>query len=336
MDEVLVGTLRRVDAARRDAADPVRAGRRAVRARRRHRPRASKARCCRPRSPPRRSARPSGSLPLALAAALAVGIALSMLHGYACVSHRGDQVVLGMAITMTAAGLTVVLGIAWFAQGGQTPPVPDAVRLDPLVRRRRRLRSRAAADRAGAAARPARPQRAGLRRAGAGRRGRGGCCTAPASACACAPPARTRRWSTPPASRCKALRYQALALNGVLCGAGRRLPGAGAEPELHPEHDRRPRLHGAGRDDLRQVAPGRRAVAPACCSAFSTRWRSACRAPCCRSSARCRCRRSRRCPTCMTVVLLAGFIGHALAPSGAGRAVREGALDAACTVTCMR
>ncbi len=71
----------------------------------------------------------TGSLPLALAAAVAVGVALSMLHGYACVSHRGDQVVLGMAITMTAAGLTVVLGIAWFAQGGQTPPVPDGVRL---------------------------------------------------------------------------------------------------------------------------------------------------------------------------------------------------------------
>ena len=72
----------------------------------------------------------TGSLPLALAAALLVGLSLSMLHGYACVSHRGDQVVLGMAITMTAAGLTVVLGIAWFAQGGQTPPVPASVRLD--------------------------------------------------------------------------------------------------------------------------------------------------------------------------------------------------------------
>lgn len=71
----------------------------------------------------------SGSLALALGAAVVVGLALSMLHGYACVSHRGDQVVLGMAITMTAAGLSVVLGIAWFAQGGQTPPVPEAVRL---------------------------------------------------------------------------------------------------------------------------------------------------------------------------------------------------------------
>jgi simple sugar transport system permease protein len=72
----------------------------------------------------------SGSLVLALLAALAVGLALSMLHGYACVSHRGDQVVLGMAITMTAAGLSVVLGMAWFAQGGQTPPLPENVRLD--------------------------------------------------------------------------------------------------------------------------------------------------------------------------------------------------------------
>ena len=72
-----------------------------------------------------------GSLALALLLAIAVGVALSMLHGYACVSHRGDQVVMGMAITMTAAGLTVVLGIAWFQQGGQTPPLPDAVRLTP-------------------------------------------------------------------------------------------------------------------------------------------------------------------------------------------------------------
>ena len=73
----------------------------------------------------------TGSLPLALAAALLVGVALSMLHGFACVSHTGDQVVLGMALTMIAAGLSIVLGIAWFKQGGQTPPLPDAVRLTP-------------------------------------------------------------------------------------------------------------------------------------------------------------------------------------------------------------
>ena len=59
----------------------------------------------------------TGSLPLALVAGLLVGVALSMVHGYACVSLTGVQ---------------VVLGIAWFKQGGQTPPLPDAVRLTPL------------------------------------------------------------------------------------------------------------------------------------------------------------------------------------------------------------
>ena len=72
----------------------------------------------------------TGSLGLALVAAIVVGVALSMLQGFACVTHRGDQVVTGVAITMTAAGLTVVLGIAWFQLGGQTPALPDAVRPD--------------------------------------------------------------------------------------------------------------------------------------------------------------------------------------------------------------
>ena len=73
-----------------------------------------------------------GSVAVALLLAMVAGIVLSWLHGYACVSHRGDQVVSGMAINLIATGLTVVLGIAWFHQGGQTPPVGDAVRLHPL------------------------------------------------------------------------------------------------------------------------------------------------------------------------------------------------------------
>lgn len=75
----------------------------------------------------------TGSTALALAAALAVGLALSMLHGYACVSHSGDQVVMGMAITMTAGGLSVVLGLALFSLGGQTPALPDSVRIGPML-----------------------------------------------------------------------------------------------------------------------------------------------------------------------------------------------------------
>jgi simple sugar transport system permease protein len=74
-----------------------------------------------------------GSTALALGLAMLVTVALSWLHGWACVSHRGDQVVSGVAVNIIAVGLTAVLGIAWFAQGGQTPPVTAAVRLQALL-----------------------------------------------------------------------------------------------------------------------------------------------------------------------------------------------------------
>ena len=73
------------------------------------------------------------STTLAMLAAIAVAIALSCLHGFACVTYHGNQVISGLAINIIAAGLTVVLGIAWFAQGGQTPPVIDAVRLKAVT-----------------------------------------------------------------------------------------------------------------------------------------------------------------------------------------------------------
>jgi len=75
----------------------------------------------------------TGSTGLGLLAAIAVACMLSLLHGFACVTHRGDQVVSGVALNMIAAGLTVVLGIAWFKQGGQTPPIAPEVRLTALL-----------------------------------------------------------------------------------------------------------------------------------------------------------------------------------------------------------
>lgn len=74
----------------------------------------------------------SGSTFLALAAAMGAAVCLSWMHGLACVSHQGDQVVSGVAINIIAAGMTAVLGIALFSQGGQTPPVSADVRIQPL------------------------------------------------------------------------------------------------------------------------------------------------------------------------------------------------------------
>ncbi|HYG87441.1 MAG TPA: ABC transporter permease [Azospirillum sp.] len=66
---------------------------------------------------------------LGLIAAMAAGIALALVHGFACVTHAGNQVVSGMAINILVAGLAPTLGAAWFRQGGQTPLLPSSARL---------------------------------------------------------------------------------------------------------------------------------------------------------------------------------------------------------------
>ena len=69
---------------------------------------------------------------LALGVAIAVSVVLSLIHGFACITHRGNQVVSGLAINILASGLTVTLGIAFFAQGGQTPYLSGDQRFSPI------------------------------------------------------------------------------------------------------------------------------------------------------------------------------------------------------------
>lgn len=75
----------------------------------------------------------TGSPVIALLAAIAVAIMLSLVHGFACITHRGDQVVSGVAVNITAAGLTVVLGHAWFGRGGNTPDLSPEQRFMPIT-----------------------------------------------------------------------------------------------------------------------------------------------------------------------------------------------------------
>ncbi|MPZ10123.1 MAG: ABC transporter permease [Kiloniellaceae bacterium] len=75
----------------------------------------------------------TGSAWLALGAGIAVSVVLALLHGFACITHRGDQVVSGVAINILVSGLTVVLGTAWFARGGQTPSVSQDARFRPIT-----------------------------------------------------------------------------------------------------------------------------------------------------------------------------------------------------------
>ena len=66
-----------------------------------------------------------GSAWLGLLAAVGVAVALALVHGFASITHRGNQIVSGVAINFMAAGATIILGQAWFAQGGRTPSLPN-------------------------------------------------------------------------------------------------------------------------------------------------------------------------------------------------------------------
>jgi ABC-type uncharacterized transport system permease subunit len=74
----------------------------------------------------------TGSAWMGLSAGIATAVMFSLLHGFACITHRGDQVVSGVAINIIASGLTVALGNAWFARGGETPQLGPEQRFLPL------------------------------------------------------------------------------------------------------------------------------------------------------------------------------------------------------------
>ncbi len=74
----------------------------------------------------------TGSAMLGLLAGIGVSILLSLVHGYAAIAQRGNQIVSGVAINMLAVGLTAVLGHAWYREGGRTPPVAQSQRFLPI------------------------------------------------------------------------------------------------------------------------------------------------------------------------------------------------------------
>ena len=65
---------------------------------------------------------------IGLFAAIGASVFLALVHGFASITHRGNQIVSGVAINFIAAGSTVILGQAWFRQGGRTPSLPTDAR----------------------------------------------------------------------------------------------------------------------------------------------------------------------------------------------------------------
>ena len=73
----------------------------------------------------------TGSPWAGLAAALAASTMLALVHGFACIGHRGEQIVSGVAVNILALGMTAVAANALFRHGGHTPALGAGRALRP-------------------------------------------------------------------------------------------------------------------------------------------------------------------------------------------------------------
>ena len=67
---------------------------------------------------------------IGLLAGIGASMALSLVHGLASITFRGNQLISGVAINFLAAGLTVLIAQDWFSQGGRTPQLSGGARFE--------------------------------------------------------------------------------------------------------------------------------------------------------------------------------------------------------------
>ena len=75
----------------------------------------------------------TGNVWLGLLAGIGASMVLSIIHGLASITFRGNQLISGVAINFLAAGLTVVVAQSWFQQGGRTPQLAGGARFNPIT-----------------------------------------------------------------------------------------------------------------------------------------------------------------------------------------------------------
>ena len=75
----------------------------------------------------------SGNVWLGMLAGIGASMVLSLIHGVASITFRGNQLISGVAINFLASGLTVLIAQDWFAQGGRTPSLVGAARFEPIA-----------------------------------------------------------------------------------------------------------------------------------------------------------------------------------------------------------
>ncbi|MFC3532213.1 ABC transporter permease [Vogesella facilis] len=67
-----------------------------------------------------------------LGAGIVAGMLVALLHGVVSISYNGNQLISAVAINMMVSGVTPVLALAWFQQGGRTPTLDDGARFTAL------------------------------------------------------------------------------------------------------------------------------------------------------------------------------------------------------------
>ena len=75
----------------------------------------------------------TGSVWIGLLAGIGASVALSLVHGLASITFRGNQLISGVAINFLAAGLTVLIAQDWFQQGGRTPSLTGGGRFESIT-----------------------------------------------------------------------------------------------------------------------------------------------------------------------------------------------------------
>jgi len=74
----------------------------------------------------------TGSAWMGVGAAVMAAVFFALVHGFASITNRGNQIVSGVAINFVVAGATILFGQAWFREGGRTPQLSNNARFSAI------------------------------------------------------------------------------------------------------------------------------------------------------------------------------------------------------------
>jgi simple sugar transport system permease protein len=75
----------------------------------------------------------TGSAWIGLLCGIAASILLALIHGLASITLKGNQLISGVAINFLASGMTALVGQNWFGMGGQTPQLTGSARFREIT-----------------------------------------------------------------------------------------------------------------------------------------------------------------------------------------------------------